>query len=98
MHCGVSIYYGYNFWDPFYYDPFYHSYAYSPFNYHPFYHHHHHGYYGHQGYHGHHGGSLAYAPTYYNSYDNNSIYYGPRENNKNKTPERFALLYSQEVK
>lgn len=98
LHCGVSIYYGYNFWDPFYYDPFYHSYAYSPFYYQPFYHHHHHGYYGHHGYHGHHGGLLAYAPTYYNSYDNNSIYYGPRENNKNKTPERFASLYREEVK
>ena len=22
-HCGVSIYYGYNFWNPYYYDPFY---------------------------------------------------------------------------
>ena len=96
LHCGVSIYYGYNFWDPYYYDPFYYNYAYSSY-YHPFYNHHYH--HGHHGYYGHYYGLLAHGyPTYYNSYDNNSIYYGPRENNKNKTPESFATLYSTEVK
>jgi hypothetical protein len=92
-HCGVSIYYGYNFWDPFYYDPFY--YSFYPYNYYnPFYHHYHH-------HHFHHGYHDVYAinyPSYYNSYDNNSLYYGPRDHHKNKTPESFANLYSTHVK
>ena len=89
-HCGVSIYYGYNFWNPHYYDPFYGFYAYSPYYYNPFYPHHL-SYYG---------SFYAYNsfPTYYNSYDNNSIYYGPRENNKNKTPETFANRYMSQIK
>ena len=42
--------------------------------------------------------SLGYYPTYFNSYDNNSVYYGVRENNNNRTPEAFANRYVQEVK
>jgi len=87
FHCGVSIYYGYNFWDPYYYDPFY-------FSYYPYYHHHHY----HHHHHGYHDVYASNYPSYYNSYDNNSIYYGPRENNKNKTPESFANLYATQVK
>ena len=93
-HCGVSIYYGYNFWDPFYYDPFYsHYYPFvSPYHY-SFWHAHH-------SYHPYHNHLLAshYYPTYFNSYDNNSIYYGPRIDNKNKTPERFASMYRENIK
>jgi hypothetical protein len=94
-HCGVSIYYGYNFWNPYYHDPFYSYYAFGSYHYNPFYYnhfHHHH--------HGHHNDIYAYNsyPSYYNSYDNNSVYYGPRENNKNKTPETFANRYVSEVK
>ncbi|MGC6470063.1 MAG: hypothetical protein ACON4E_02190 [Flavobacteriales bacterium] len=91
-HCGVSIYYGYNFWNPHYYDPFY-AYSYHPFYYNSFYHYPTH-------YHNHYHDHLlsSYYPTYYNSYDNNSIYYGPRDNNTNKTPERFATLYSSQIK
>ena len=38
-HCGMSIYYGYNFWDPFFYDPFYfnnYGFGFSPMFYDPF--------------------------------------------------------------
>lgn len=96
-HCGVSIYYGYNFWNPHYYDPFYSYYAYSPYHYNPFYYNH---FYPHHHYNHHYGGIYACNsyPTYYNSYDNNSIYYGPRENNKNKTPETFANRYISQIK
>ena len=96
-HCGVSIYYGYNFWNPHYYDPFYSYYAYSPYHYNPFYYNH---FYPHHHYHHHHGGIYACNsyPTYYNSYDNNSIYYGPRETYKNKTPETFANRYISQIK
>lgn len=94
-HCGVSIYYGYNFWDPFYYDPFYTHYhlMLSPYYYSNWHAHHHY-------YHPYNNYLLAahYYPTYFNSYDNNSIYYGPRIDNKNKTPERFARLYKETVK
>ena len=87
---GVSIYYGYNFWSPAYYDPFYHH----PFGfYHGFYPHYHayHNHYGH-----HFAGGWSY-PTYYNSFDKNSVYYGPRENFiLQKTPESFANRYVTE--
>jgi len=86
-HCGLSIYYGYNFWSPSYYAYYYHNpYFYSSF--YPYhYYHHNNGFYAYNHY-----------PTYYNSFDSNSIYYGPRENNKNKTPETFANRYLSQVK
>lgn len=93
--CGVSIYYGYNFWDPSYYDPWYsnHHYGWG--------HHHHHGYhYGNHAYwNGYYDGMYAggYYPTYFNSYDNNSVYYGVRQNNNRRTPEAFANKYETEV-
>ncbi len=92
-HCGVSIYYGYNFWNPYYYDPFY-AFYYPQFS--PYYQAYHYPY---NHYH-HHDHLLAshYYPTYFNSYDNNSIYYGARVDNKNKTPESFARLYNENVK
>lgn len=82
---GMSIYYGYNFWDPFYYPSFYGSHYHflghhHMYAYHPFYH-----------------NIYAYNyPTYYNSFDNNSIYYGPRESSKLKTPESFVNRYQTE--
>lgn len=97
-HCGVSIYYGYNFWNPYYNDPFYfNNYAfgfspmfYNPYGFSPYYQSQFYGY----------NNVLASNgyPSYYNSFDNNSIYYGPRNNNRNKTPESFANRYESEVK
>ena len=87
-NCGVSIYYGYNFWNPWYMDPW-HNYHFGLGYHYP---HHHWAYHNHWSYlHG-------YYPTYFNSYDNNSVYYGFRENNNNRTPETFANRYIQEVK
>lgn len=96
-HCGVSIYYGYNFWDPWYYNPWYGGHHYG-WGHH---HHYHHGYhYGNNAYwSGYYDGMYAggYYPTYFNSYDNNSVYYGVRQNNNRRTPERFANRYEAEV-
>tara|TARA_B100000900_G_scaffold381246_1_gene367550 strand:+ start:1875 stop:2855 length:981 start_codon:yes stop_codon:yes gene_type:complete len=85
-NCGVSIYYGYNFWNPWYMDPWhnYHfGWGYNYLNHHWAYN----NYWSYWNY-----------PTYFNSYDNNSVYYGFRENNNNRTPEEFANRYIQEVK
>ena len=94
-NCGVSIYYGYNFWNPWYINPWYnyhfgwgHHYPYQQWAYH-----HHWSYW-----YGHYDSYYGYYPTYFNSYDNNSVYYGVRENNNNRTPEAFANRYIQEVK
>ena len=90
-NCGVSIYYGYNFWNPWYMDPW-HNYHFGWGYHNPFYHF---GYHNNWSYwHTNH----AYFPTYFNSYDNNSVYYGVRENNNNRTSEAFANRYIQEVK
>lgn len=90
-HCGVSIYYGYNFWNPGYYDPWYtgHHYGWG----------HHYHYAGNPYWHGYYDGMYlgGYYPTYFNSYDNNSVYYGVRQNNNKRTPERFANKYETEV-
>ena len=94
-NCGVSIYYGYNFWNPWYLDPWHnHNFGWG-------YHsqHNHWAYHNYWSYwHGHHYGYYGYYPTYFNSYDNNSVYYGVRENNNNRTPEAFANRYIKEVK
>jgi hypothetical protein len=81
---GVSIYYGYNFWHPHYYNP-----------------HHYHGYHNYYSLHDHYYYNSYYAglsyPTYFNSYDNNSTYYGPRQNfNVQKTPDSFANRFADE--
>ena len=82
---GVSIYYGYDFWQPHYYS------------------HHHHGPYYHNlnsyYYHNSHYAGHSY-PTYFNSYDNNSTYYGVRQNyNVQKTPDSFANRFvNQKIK
>jgi len=84
---GVSIYYGYDFWHPNYYS------------------HHHHGYYNNYHslndyyYHNSYYAGSSY-PTYFNSYDNNSTYYGTRQNyNVQKTPESFANRFvDQKIK
>lgn len=96
-NCGVSIYYGYNFWNPWHIDPWY-NYHFGWGHHYP---HHHWGYHNHWSYwHGYHNGYYAYGhyPTYFNSYDNNSVYYGVRQNNNNRTPESFANRYVKEVK
>ncbi len=112
-HCGMSIYYGYNYYDPFY-SPYY-SWGYSGY-YSPYY-----SYYNHHAYgHNHHYGYNNYynndAYSYNNSYDNNSIHYGPRgslssransnrsvksvvttTNNKNSTYNKFDKVIDKKI-
>ena len=112
-HCGMSIYYGYNYYDPFY-SPYY-SWGYSGY-YSPYY-----SYYNHHAYgHNHHYGYNNYynndAYSYNNSYDNNSIHYGPRgslssrtnsnrsvksvvntTNNKNSTYNKFDRMVDKKI-
>lgn len=69
-HCGISIYSGYNYYDPFYYP--YYSWGYSGYyTQYPIFSNYHYGYY--SGYNNYYNND-----SYTNSYDNNSIYYGPR--------------------
>ena len=81
FHCGMSIYYGYNYYDPFY-SPYY-SWGYSGY-YSPYY-----SYYNHHAYGHHHYGYNNYynsdTYSYNNSYDNNSIHYGPRGSLSSRT-------------
>ena len=65
-HCGMSIYYGYNYYDPFY-SPYY-SFGYSP--YYSYYNHHYYGNNHHYNYGYNHHNDVIYS--YNNSYDNNS--------------------------
>ena len=109
-HCGMSIYYGYNYYDPFY-SPYY-SWGYSSY-YSPYY-----SYYNHHGHHHHGNHHYNYTDTYSynNSYDNNSIYYGPRGslssransnrsvtnvvssiNNKNSTYDKFNRAVDKKI-
>ncbi len=111
-HCGTSIYFGYNYYDPFY-SPYY-SWGYSSY-YSPNY-----SYYNHHGYgHNHHYGynnNYNDVYTYSNSYDNNSIHYGPRgsmssrgntnrgvkavvnsSNNKNSTYNKFDRVVDKKI-
>lgn len=79
---GVSIYYGYSFWHPHHYHPYGYHHHYSGF----------HDYYYYNSYYA----GLTY-PTYFNSYDNNSVYYGVRQNyNIQKTPDSFANRFINE--
>ncbi len=94
---GVSIYYGYNFWNPHYnnyYNPWYHGYQYGYGYSHHYYHPHHNNYW-----YGYNAGLYASNsnPTYYNSFDNNSIYYGPNVNNNARTPQSFANKFNQQT-
>ena len=87
---GVSIYYGYDFWQPNYYS--HHHYGHGHYN---NYHHLNNYYY----YNNSHYAGVSY-PTYFNSYDNNSTYYGTRQNyNIQKTPDSFANRFvNQKIK
>ena len=78
-HCGMSIYYGYNYYDPFY-SPYY-SFGYSP--YYSYYNHHYYGNNHHYNYGYNHHNDVIYS--YNNSYDNNSFHYGPRGSMSSKT-------------
>jgi hypothetical protein len=82
---GISIYFGYNFWDPYYYTPWHNPHYYGWDNwrwnrwhywdygwYNPYYYHH---YYGHWNYWNGWYGSGYWNKPYYNSYDNNSGFY-----------------------
>jgi hypothetical protein len=97
---GVSIYYGYNFWNPYqyshynYYNPWYSGYQYGYG-----YSHHYYGPPQNHYWHGYNGGLYASNsyPTYFNSFDNNSVYHGHRVNNKARTPQRFATMYQQQT-
>ncbi len=78
-HCGMSIYYGYNYYDPFY-SPYY-SFGHSP--YYSYYNHHYYGNNHHYNYGYNHHNDVIYS--YNNSYDNNSFHYGPRGSMSSKT-------------
>ena len=105
---GVSIYLGYNWWAPsaFYYDPFcyggfsvgigygygyYGGYPYYPYApYYPYggpYYGNNYGYYN-----GYYAGNCN--PYYYNSYDNNSFYYGPRGSVSSNSPRSSSQRQS----
>ena len=77
-HCGMSIYYGYNFYDPFH-SPY--SWGYSP--YYSYYNHHYYGNNHHYNYGYNHHNDVIYS--YNNSYDENSFHYGPRGSLSSKT-------------
>jgi hypothetical protein len=90
---GVSIYYGYNFWNPWYADPWYnYHFGWGDPHHNPFYNSH--WSYWHTDHYSH----FNYYPTYFNTYDNNSVYYGVRQNNNQATPEAFANRYENEIK
>jgi len=113
FYCGTSIYYGYNYYDPFY-SPYYswgYSGYYSP--YYSYYNHHAYGYNDHYGYNNNYNNDTY---SYNNSYDNNSIHYGPRgslssrtntnrsvksvvntTNNKNSTYNKFDRMVDKKI-
>ena len=112
-HCGMSIYYGYNYYDPFY-SPYY-SWGYSGY-YSPYYSYYNHHGYGHNNHYGYNNNYNNDTYSYNNSYDNNSIHYGPRgslssrtnsnrsvksvintTNNKNSTYNKFDRMVDKKI-
>jgi len=113
FYCGTSIYYGYNYYDPFY-SPYY-SWGYSGY-YSPYYSYYNHHGYGHNNHYGYNNNYNNDTYNYSNSYDNNSIYYGPRgslssrtnsnrsvknvvntPNNKNSTYNKFDRMVDKKI-
>ena len=112
-HCGMSIYYGYHYYDSFY-SPFY-SWGYSGY-YSPYYSYYNHHGYGHTNHYGYNNNYNNDTYSYNNSYDNNSIHYGPRgslssrgnsnrsvksvvnaTNNKNSTYNKFDRMVDKKI-